>query len=65
MPTKKTTKKKAARKKHETNKVTVDPGIKCPHCQHKYDHKVLNTYPNGKRRRACGGCGKPFISMIE
>ena len=43
--------------------VAVDPGVPCSHCGHRYGHKVTNTYPNGNRRRACGSCGKPFVSV--
>ena len=63
MAEKKTSKKKAPRKKHEANKVTVDPGVKCPHCGEKYGHKIKNTYPNGRKRRICSSCLKPFVSM--
>ena len=51
------------KKKREANLTTVNPGIKCPHCGECYGHKVTNTYPNGKHRRLCGGCGKPFVDM--
>lgn len=40
----------------------IDEGVPCPHCTHRYDHHVTNTYANGNRRRLCGKCKKPFIS---
>ena len=73
-----TTAKKTKRDKGKTSKAkgaakskraytqaprAVDPGIPCVHCGHKYDHTVTNTYPNGNRRRKCGGCGKPFLTQ--
>jgi len=42
---------------------TVDPGIKCPHCGERYGHRITNTYGNGNRRRICGGCGLPWVSI--
>jgi hypothetical protein len=49
--------------------ITVDPGVPCVHCGHRYGHLITNTYPNGNRRRICGGgtgevggCGKPFVT---
>ena len=62
------TKAKAAPRKKRTcipNKVVQDPGIKCVHCDERYGHKVTNTYPNGRKRRICGGCGKPFVSVRQ
>ena len=56
-------KRKSERRKYETNLVTVDPGVKCPRCGERYGHKVTNTYPNGRKRRMCGGCGKPFVAV--
>ena len=53
-------KKKA--KQPEPNIVVPDVGIACPHCKTRHGHKVTNTYPNGRRRRLCGGCGRPFVS---
>ena len=41
----------------------IDPGVPCSHCGMRYGHKILNTYPNGNRRRMCSGCGKPFVTM--
>lgn len=41
----------------------VDHGVPCIHCKHRYDHKVTNTYANGNRRRICGKCGRPFVSV--
>lgn len=38
----------------------VDWGVACPHCSHRYDHRVTNTWPNGNRRVLCGSCGYPF-----
>jgi len=43
----------------------MERGIPCPHCGHLFGHRVTNTYPNGRRRRLCGGCGKPFVAMRE
>lgn len=40
----------------------VDPGVPCVHCGHRYGHVIVNTYPNGNRRRVCGGCGNPFCT---
>ena len=57
-------KKKTARKQHEQNKVTVDPGIPCVHCRARYGHRATNTYGNGNRRMLCGTCGKPFITVL-
>ena len=62
---KKTTKKTKPRKTHEANKVVVDVGVPCPHCKSAHGHRITNTYPNGRRRRICGNCTKPFVSMIE
>ena len=47
--------------------VILDPGVPCRHCGHRYGHKITHTYPNGNRRRICGGCGLPFITkrMLE
>ena len=50
-------------KKYIQNKTTVDRGVKCPHCGECFGHRIRNTYPNGNRRRICGGCGKPFVSV--
>jgi len=41
----------------------IDPGVPCSHCGHRYGHNIANTYPNGNRRRICGGCGKPFVAI--
>jgi hypothetical protein len=38
----------------------VDWGVACPHCGHRYDHGVTNTWPNGNRRVLCGSCKYPF-----
>lgn len=61
MPT--TTKTKRPRKKRQYTQVpvTTDPGIKCYHCGHLYDHKKRKKYPNGTQRYLCGSCGKPFV----
>ena len=42
----------------------VDTGLPCPHCGMRHGHKVLNTYPNGNRRRRCGHCGLPFVTIM-
>jgi len=44
------------------NRIVQDPGVRCVHCGHRFDHKVTHTYTNGRRRVHCGGCGKPFIT---
>lgn len=41
----------------------VDRGIPCRHCGALYGHKIRNTYRNGNRRRICGACGKPFVTV--
>jgi DNA-directed RNA polymerase subunit RPC12/RpoP len=41
----------------------MDPGVRCVHCGHLYDHRITHTYPNGNRRRRCGGCGRNFVTM--
>lgn len=57
-------KKKTKKKRDYTIAPTaVDNGISCSHCGHRYDHKITNTYANGNRRRMCGGCGKPFVTV--
>ena len=43
--------------------VVRDGGIPCPHCGAGHGHKVTNTYPNGNRRRVCGKCGLPFVTV--
>ncbi len=60
MPAKKKTAKKKTR---EPLKTTPDYGTPCTHCGERYGHKVTHTYDNGNRRRICGNCGKPFISV--
>ena len=55
-------KTKPKRKYTQAPRVT-DKGVECPHCRNRYDHKIKNTYPNGNRRRICGTCGKPFVTM--
>ena len=56
-------KPKAKKRTYTQAPIATDPGVPCSHCGHKYDHRVLNTYPNGNRRRKCGKCGKPFVTM--
>ena len=41
----------------------VDNGVACPRCGACFGHKTTNTYPNGNRRKICGGCGRPFVVM--
>lgn len=65
---KKTRKKET--KPRVQNKIVVDKGNPCPKCGNPYDHRVQNTYPNGRRRVLCGakngsGCGMPFILRRE
>ncbi|MFW5857919.1 MAG: hypothetical protein ACOCX4_08575 [Planctomycetota bacterium] len=44
--------------------LVTEPGIRCPHCtQSGHEHRVLNTYPNGNRRRKCQFCARPFMTM--
>lgn len=61
----KRTKAKAAaeRRQYIQAPVAVDRGIPCSHCGNRYDNRVTNTYPNGNRRRICGKCGLPFVSV--
>jgi len=54
-----------APKQRQPNIVIKDKGIPCNHCGHKYDHKVTHTFPNGKHRRLCGACNKPFVTIRE
>ncbi len=56
-------KQEAKKRQYTTNIVVIDEGIKCNHCGNRYGHIVKNTYPNGKKRRVCGGCGLPFVSV--
>lgn len=49
--------------KQIVNKIITDTGIPCNHCGHRYDHTITNTYANGNRRRLCGKCGKPFVTV--
>jgi hypothetical protein len=51
-------------KKRTPNIVVVDEGIKCPACQHRYDHKVLCTFSNSNRRMKCL-CGNCFVLTRE
>ena len=57
--------KRKKRKPPEQNIIVPEPGVRCPHCGARHGHKVTNTYPNGRRRRLCGGCGKPFVGQRE
>jgi hypothetical protein len=57
-----TVKKKTA-KTREPLKTAPDYGTPCTHCGERYGHTVTHTYPNGNRRRICGNCKKPFISV--
>lgn len=41
----------------------VDVGIPCVHCGTRWGHRIVNTYPNGNRRRICGKCSKPFVTI--
>lgn len=53
------------KRQYTENKVVIDTGIPCPHCGHRYGHEKIRPmegYPNGSRRRKCGGCKKNFIS---
>ena len=54
---------KSKPKPYTPNKTTVDAGIPCPHCGARFGHHVKNTYPNGNRRRICGLCAMPFVSI--
>jgi DNA-directed RNA polymerase subunit RPC12/RpoP len=56
--------KRKSRRSYTESPLVVEPGIRCPHCrQEGHEHRVLNTYPNGNRRRKCQFCGRPFVSM--
>ena len=46
-----------------TNMIVTDAGIPCNHCGNRYDHSITNTYANGNRRRLCGKCKKPFVTV--
>jgi len=54
---------KLSKRQYTQAPVAVDPGIPCSHCGRRYGHHITNTYPNGNRRRVCGACGKPFVSV--
>jgi hypothetical protein len=55
---------RTAKRTYTQAPVVAEPGIRCPHCLTEgHEHKVLNTYPNGNRRRRCSACAKPFITM--
>lgn len=51
------------KQRREANIVVMNPGVKCPHCGERHNHRITNTYPNGRRRRMCSNCGRPFIDM--
>ncbi len=57
------TKPKAEKRPYTVAPRVMDPGVKCVHCGHLYDHRITHTYPNGNRRRKCGGCGRNFVTM--
>jgi hypothetical protein len=46
------------------NPVVMRKPIRCPHCHTGHDNnlKVVNKYPNGRRRHICPMCRMPFIS---
>ena len=46
------------------NIMVKDEGIRCPHCGERFGHCITNTYPNGNKRRKCGGCNTPFMTFI-
>lgn len=54
-------KKKKEKKEYQQNVVVKDLGRPCPKCGYAYDHKITNTYPNGKRRIVCSKCKMPWI----
>jgi len=62
MAKKKTTTKRK-RKKPEANKTALDRGIPCPYCKAAHGHRITHTYANGNRRRICGECKRPFITI--
>jgi len=41
----------------------IDRGIPCRHCGSLFGHRIANTYANGNRRRICGKCGLPFVTI--
>ena len=51
------------RRPYTQNRTALDGGIPCPWCRHRHDHAITNTYHNGNRRRICGSCGKPFVTL--
>jgi hypothetical protein len=57
--------KSKQKREYTTNKTAFDAGIPCPHCKARYGHHVRNTYPNGNRRRTCGTCGMPFVTLRQ
>jgi hypothetical protein len=57
------TEEQKSRRTYITAPRVIDNGIKCAHCGHCFDHKITYTYPNGNRRRTCGKCGKPFMTI--
>lgn len=56
---------KPPEKKRESLHSVTDYGIHCPHCGAVSDrHRITTTYPNGRRRRICIECGRPFVSSF-
>jgi hypothetical protein len=55
-------KREKRREYHQYPRV-VDVGVPCPHCKARFGHRITHTLGNGKRRRICRKCGKPFIAV--
>jgi hypothetical protein len=51
------------RRQYVQSPVVVDGGLPCPHCGERFGHKISHTYPNGNRRRVCGNCAMPFVTI--
>ena len=56
------TREKKKREYHQHPRV-VDPGVPCPVCECRYQHRITHVYGDGKRRRICANCGTPFVSV--
>jgi transcription elongation factor Elf1 len=52
-----------AKRQYISVPTVLDTGIPCRHCGARFGHKVTNTYANGNRRRICGKCGLPFVTV--
>ena len=52
-----------AKRQYISVPTVLDTGIPCRHCGARFGHHVTNTYANGNRRRVCGKCGLPFVTV--